>query len=421
MTRRASPKLVAYASLGSSAVLVGISLGLPELVAVGAPLLLVVLCGIATTTQPHPHVVVELQKRRLIEGDEVGVCVTAFCERTVSLDLFVVLPGGASVVDGENPVSVRLPAGVTIELQQVVRFQRWGSFSLGRTVLRVRGSFGLFFFEGGTSDVADVKVYPSRRRVSALIAPRETQVFSGNRLSSRRGEGIEFADIRPFVAGDERRRINWRLTAKRQEFWITDSHTDRNSDIVIFLDSFSDVASEERSSLDDAVRGIASLTAEYLRFRDRVGLVSFGAGLTWLTPSGGLRHAYRVVDAILGTKVEFSAAWRNVGVVPPGTLPPKSLIVAFSPLVDERAVTALLELRSRGFDVSIVELPAEEYLSPGTTEVESVAHRIWTLERDLLRARFARRGVAVVPWNGEGPLDVAMQKAQTYRRRAMQG
>lgn len=421
MKRSASPKLAAYSGLGSSAVLAGIALGSPELVVVGAPLLLVVIWGVAATTQPLVGVSVAVGRHRLVEGGGVGLAISVTSKASIRrLDLLVVIPPGAET-EGPNPVSLRVRANERNELDQEIRFNRWGSYPLGRTILRVRGPFGLFFHEGATSDVTEVKVYPSTRRVQELIRPRETQAISGNRLSPRRGAGIEFADIRTFVAGDERRRINWRVSAKRQELWVTESHTERNSDVVIFLDSFTDLGSDDRSTLEDAVRAISGLTAEYLRFRDRVGLISFGAGLIWLTPSGGLRHAYRVVDAILGTKVQFSAAWRNIGIVPPGTLPPKSLIVAFSPLVDERPITALLELRSRGFDVAIIEMPPERYLAPGPSEDQQLAHRIWILEKDLLRSHFARRGVAVVPWDGEIRLDVAMLKAQTYRRRAMRG
>lgn len=422
MKRSANPKAAFYVGLGSCAVLLGVVLASPELVALGAPFLLVVIGGMAATVEPRLHVSVEGIDRRVLEGDDVTVRVSVSSDSLVRrLDLLLVLPWSAESVEGANPSALRLRPGETQKSEMEIRFRRWGSYPLGRTVFRIRGPFGLFFFEGATSDVGSVKVYPSTHRVRRLIKPRETQVFSGNRLSALRGEGIEFADIRPFVTGDQRRRINWRLSARRGDLWVTESHAERNSDVVIFLDSFTDVASEGRSSLEDAVRGICSLTAEYLRFRDRVGLISFGAGLTWLTPSAGLRHAYRVVDAMLGTKVEFSAAWRNVGIVPPGTLPPKSLIVAFSPLVDDRPITALLELRSRGFDVAIVELRPEGYISADRTEAEEVAFRIWKLERDLLRGHLGRRGVAVVPWDGQSHLDVAMQSAETYRRRAMRG
>lgn len=422
MKRSASPKALVYAGFGSCATLIGVALGMPELIALAAPLVLVVIGGVVATTEPSVTIDVGVDKHRLVEGDEVGVRISVSSERALSrVDVFVVVPSGRGSVKGANPIALRLRPNETQEVRKEVRFRRWGSYSLGRTIVRVRGRFGLFFFEGTSPDIADINVYPSVGRLANLIRPRETQAFSGNRLSRLRGEGIEFADIRPFVAGDQQRRINWRLSAKRAELWVTESHTERNSDVVIFLDSFTDVVSDERSTLEDAVRGICGLTSEYLRFRDRVGLISFGAGLTWVTPSGGLRHAYRVVDAILGTKVESSAAWRNVGIVPAGTLPPRSLIVAFSPLVDDRPITALMELRSRGFDVAIVELRPEQYLSKPSSEDEALAQRIWRLERDVLRGHFARRGVAVVPWNGRAGLDVVMQRAEIFRRGAMRG
>lgn len=422
MRRFASAKLVGYAGLGSCAVVAGFALGLPELIALGAPLVLVVIGGTASSASSQVVVTLETSKTRATEGEELAVTVSLRSERGVSqLDLFVPFPQDTMLVEGSNPVSLRLNGGAEKEVHYTLRLTRWGSHALGRTILRQRGPGGFFFYETGTDDHTDVKVYPRPERVRQLIAPRDTQVFSGNRVSKIAGSGVEFADIRPFMPGDQPRRINWRLSARRQQLWVTENHAERNADVVMFLDSFTDVRGDDVSTLDDAVRAISGVAAEYLRYRDRVGLISFGAGLTWLTPSGGLRHAYRVIDAILGTKVEFSAAWKNANVVPRRTLPPKSLILAFSPLVDERPVTALLELRARGFDLAVIELSPAEYVTPGTDESQGIAYRIWRLERELLRDRFVKHGVPVVEWHKEASLDGSLRRAEGFRRRAMRG
>ena len=54
---------------------------------------------------------------------------------------------------------------------------------------------------------------------------------------------------------------------------------------------------------------------------------------------------YRLVDALLETGVEFSYAWKDVNIIPARTLPAGALVVALTPLLDERSVTALVDLR----------------------------------------------------------------------------
>ena len=106
-----------------------------------------------------------------------------------------------------------------------------------------------------------------------------------------KGEGIEYADIRDFVPGDRVRSINWRASARRQTLVVNERHPERNTDVVLFVDSFVDVRNGDRSVLEDAVRAAATLATRYLERRDRVGLVGFG-GDPPLAPAGyGCRHS----------------------------------------------------------------------------------------------------------------------------------
>ena len=113
------------------------------------------------------------------------------------------------------------------------------------------------------------------------------------------------------------------------------------------------------------MRAAATLAGRYLERRDRVGLVTFGGILRWLEPGGGLVQRYRLIDALLETGVEFSYAWKDVNIIPARTLPPKALVIAVTPLLDERSIAALLDLRARGHDLAIVEVSPEDIVAPG--------------------------------------------------------
>ena len=74
---------------------------------------------------------------------------------------------------------------------------------------------------------------------------------------------------------------------------------------------------------------------------------------------------YRIVDAVLDSRVVLNYAWRNLDVVPRRTLPAQALVLAVSPLLDERATDALLDLRARGFDLAVIEVSPLEYVGAG--------------------------------------------------------
>ena len=251
------------------------------------------------------------------------------------------------------------------------------------------------------------------------MAPVDTQLATGDLVARSRSDGLEFADTRAFVPGDRLRSVNWRASARRGELIVNERHPDRNADVVLFLDSFAEArgGGEEDGTLERAVRAAATLAGRHLARRDRVGLVTFGGILRWLEPGGGLVQRYRLIDALLETGVEFSYAWKDVNIIPARTLPPRALVIAVTPLLDERSIAALLDLRARGHDLAIVEVSPEHIIVPGDG-LDLLAYRLWLLQRAALRARFERSGVAVARWSEELPLDAGLEGVRAFRRRA---
>jgi uncharacterized protein (DUF58 family) len=197
---------------------------------------------------------------------------------------------------------------------------------------------------------------------------------------------------------------------------VSDRHPERNTDVVLFLDTFVELRDESGGTIDAAVRAAASLASIYLRRKDRVGLVGFGGIVRWLLPATGVAHLHRIVDSLILTDVVFSYTRHDLDVLPPRSLPPKALVIALTPLLDTRSAGALLDLRARGFDLVVVEVSPLPYVEPGPSELERLAHRIWILQRDVLRRRFEELGVPVVHWRDEAPLDAALEEVTAYRR-----
>jgi uncharacterized protein (DUF58 family) len=100
--------------------------------------------------------------------------------------------------------------------------------------------------------------------------------------------------------------------------------------------------------------------------------------------------------------------------VPTRFVPPQALVLALTPLLDDAVIRALLELRGRGFDLAVVELPPLSYVSA----VDEGVRRLVSLERDLLRSRLRARGIAVVDWAEEQSLEVTVRAMEEFRRRA---
>jgi len=419
MTRTFSPKLVAYVCLAGAGLVASLALRLQELVVVAAPFALLPAVSLLLARRPEFEVGFELDHERALEGDDVDATLDLAAERGVArLEVLLELPRGLGLADGADPAAVSLADDGRRALDLRLHCERWGGYTVGRVFLRARDWFDFVAWELVADRRAPLKVYPREESIRDLLRPLETQVFSGNHVARQRGEGIEFADLRLFVPGDRVRNVNWRATARRGELWVNQQQAERNADVLLFLDTFTEATRDGESTLDLALRAAASLTARYLQQKDRVGFVTFGGMLNWLLPTTGAAQLYRLVDAMIDTQIVFNYAWRDIDVLPRRTLPPKAMVVALTPLLDDRAVAALLDLRARGFDVVVVEISPKPFMGPPKGELATLARRIWELRREALRARFQEAGVPLALWDDERSLAQGLEEVTTFRRRA---
>ena len=417
MTRFTAQRLPVYAALAASGLIAGLAFGRVEPIALAAPFVLALLAVVAAR-EPQVSVHLSLDRMSALEGEEVTATVELTAEGgTCRIELLLPLPphltsteNGARAVllrDGE-PQSVEIP----------LRCESWGVFPIGPLLIRARSTLGARSWEGHAGGRDSLRVYPTEETLRSLVPALETQVFAGNQISRARGEGIEFADMREWRPGDRLRRVNWRATALRGSVWVNEQHLEQNTDVVLFLDNFAEDREQAPTTHLRAVRAAATLAHAYLQRKDRVGLVGFGTFVTWLVPHSGLRQLYTIVDSLLTSEVVASYSRPGVSILPPRTLPPKALVIALTPLFDDRTATALLDLRGRGYDLIVIEIAPPEAAERGADDRIPLAERLWRLSREALRWQFAEVGVPVVTWRDGDPLAVPLEEVNSFRHLA---
>jgi uncharacterized protein (DUF58 family) len=414
--RAATPKLAGYASLGVLGLAAGLAFGRVELVALGAPFALAVAVGLALARPLDLAVAFEVERTRALEGDEIPAAITLRASAPVErLELALALPDGI-VVQGDTSFGITLRAGEERTVPVTLQAPRWGVYPLGRVGLAAFDRLGLFVDERELPPVAWLRVYPQPEQLRQIVRPHDTQPYVGNLVARSKGEGIEFADLRPYVRGDRVRRVNWRATARRGELVVNEQHPERNVAAVLMLDSFAEARLGGTGTLDLAVRATAGLAEAYVRRRDQVGLLSFGGTVNWLEPAMGLVQLYRIVEAVLDTEVTLSYVWRDLRRIPARALPPQALVLALTPLLDDRIVDALADVRGRGADVAVVEITPDTFVPAGGTQADAIAYRLWQLRRAAVRSRFLRLGVPLGRWRPGDPLDPVLEEVTAFRR-----
>jgi uncharacterized protein (DUF58 family) len=300
------------------------------------------------------------------------------------------------------------------------RPQRWGLREVGALEVILRDRWRLT--EGRLmAELPPVTCMPLPARLESLVVLSKLPARLGEHAARATGEGVEFAGIREFVPGDRQRRINWPATTRRGTLQLNTFAAERAQVTVILMDVSSDVGSLGLSTSDLAVRATAGIAAAYLAARDRVGLISFGRQVRWITPAAGRRQADRIMTMITVDRGEgepLSAVTR----LPNAALPPGALIVVVSPLLNLRLVEALRELRERGFATIVLDVLCAEpdigsaRIGSHNRAMAMMARRVWRMEQDAIRFSLRELGIPVTNWDGQSSLD---EPFAPYSRRVM--
>lgn len=148
-------------------------------------------------------------------------------------------------------------------------------------------------------------LYRRVRRLRIRVIRDVTTRMGGSYASAFRGPGMEFAELRHYQAGDDVRRMDWQVTARRREPYVRRYVEERELRVLIAMDvsasmGRSAVGSEPRATACE-VAGTLALSAAWNG--DRVGGLLFGAKVaSIIAPRRGERHAMDVVRLAMSTE-----------------------------------------------------------------------------------------------------------------------
>jgi uncharacterized protein (DUF58 family) len=401
---RPSPLTRAVVTCGTAALAVAVIGGYWQLVAFAAPLL-GVLVSIGWQRQvPRVHVHAEPASQRCFESEETRLTVWSSTE---TADVAVTLT--LEAVDG-----MRLET-IESDLQQrqtaVVAADRWGRYPvIARVTVVARGGLVL-----GTAavDAADVFVFPLASPQSTSLPRTELLDRLGTHLTRHIGPGVEYADVRRYVPGDQLRTVNWPVSARRGSLHVTERLTDRAADVVVLIDGYPQPPGPATEATDRIVRGAVQVVQSALRSGDRTGIVALGGRHPrWLGADIGRRQFYRILDAVLTAGDGFETTPGTLA--PRAALPPGAIVIAFSTLLDTEFALALIDLRKRGHTVVAVDVLEG---APFEEADDKLVARMWSLQRSFMYRDMGTIGVDVVSWRGDATLDQAMHLVPDHRRR----
>jgi uncharacterized protein (DUF58 family) len=255
------------------------------------------------------------------------------------------------------------------------------------------------------------------------------------------GASVDFAEHRGYVPGDDIRRVDWRLYARTDRYYIKEYEADSNSNFAVLLDVSRSMGfgSEGLTKLDYARMLAGCLTYLVHRQRDRVGLVAFDSDIVEFVPPSA-KHMDTTLHVLDRLKPARPGSLREPMNKIAEHFGRRGLLVLISDLYEEP--DALLEaigpLRFRGHDMIVFHVMdrAEldfEYADPSAFEdlesgeqIPIVPEALAGQYRELVQAhitglteRFSANRIDYTLVNTSAPLDHALFSYLSTRERLM--
>jgi len=357
--------------------------------------------------------------KRTSEGKPVEVVLTFVNHTFLRLTVEIVdnYPKFFRLVSGTNVAVLNIPAKGYAELRYVIKPTSIGANKFGPLRTITRDIAGLFFYERSIEiptnmiEVTPAQIEVSRGSLSTVVL----SAYGGSLTSKRKGEGMEFDDLREYEQGDPYKRIEWLSTARTGRLMVRQLRADTQLNIMVLLDSTQTMAYGEagQTKLDYSARSVASLLGYLGRRGDFIGItvmkgendfeiVPLGRGETQITR---IMHILGNISPSASTGANFSEAVRRALVL--GRVKGRTLFFVITDLDSEADLSALKQLLVMHHEVIVISPFTPLFESHGLEGLDKAIYSIsashqWAT-REKLISEAARLGVPVLD---VGPRDI---------------
>ncbi len=189
------------------------------------------------------------------------------------------------------------------------------------------------------------------RRIEIRSRNIVTELFAGEYHSAFKGSGMEFAEVREYLRGDDVRTIDWNVTARVGSPYVKVFEEEREQTVMLIVDASGSgsFGSFQQMKGEVGVEISALLAFAAVNSNDRVGLLVFTDGVeVFVPPEKGRKHVLRVIRELLyfepkGVRTDVTGALDHLDKV----LHRRSIIFLISDFIDKDFSRAIQQVRRR--------------------------------------------------------------------------
>ncbi|HKJ72359.1 MAG TPA: DUF58 domain-containing protein [Gammaproteobacteria bacterium] len=209
-------------------------------------------------------------------------------------------PADAEVA--HQPAALELPPERPARLRYRLRPTRRGELHFGPVEVRLRSRLRLWRRHLRVGEPQAVRVFPDYAETVkyALLASDDALAQLGIRQRQRRGQGLEFHQLREYREGDSLRQVDWKASARHDKLIAREYQDEQDQQVVFVLDCGRRMRSEEggRSHFDLTLNALLLLGYVALRQGDAVGFLTVGGPRRWAAPAKGMATLNRLLNRL---------------------------------------------------------------------------------------------------------------------------
>lgn len=227
-----------------------------------------------------------------------------------------------------------------------------------------------------------------------------SNIFGGEYQSAFKGQGMEFAEVRPYQYGDDIRSIDWNVSARYDDTFVKIFEEEREQTLLLVVDisGSGDFGSSYKFKREIAAEICAIVAFSAILNNDKVGLLLFSDHVElFVPPKKGRRHVLRLIRDLFAhertsTQTNLSVALNHVVHV----LNRRSIVLLVSDFMDDEFEAPLRAVARRHDTVAVhlldpreIELPEVGLLE--LTDAETEENIVVDTSSELVRTAFATR------------------------------
>jgi uncharacterized protein (DUF58 family) len=239
------------------------------------------------------------------------------------------------------PLDIKFSEGKSMaEVKYRIKPTERGTLSFDSCQILIRGRLGLLDRSLSLKVIDKSKVYPNFQAVAgyAMLAAENRVSQMGILKKRRRGEGLDFHQLRRYRVGDSMRQIDWKATSRLKKMISREYQEERDQQVVFLLDCGRRMMAKDGdiSHFDHTLNSLLLMTYVALRQGDSVGLLTFSGEKRWMSPRKGQHRFNEMMNLVYDLKPssqgsDYSSAASELM----ARLKKRALVVVLSNLRDE--------------------------------------------------------------------------------------